>query len=144
MWNKSEAHYRGTHFWSSLGARYSARRKQDAVLKYVHQARHADEHGVGLISETGKPQSRVIGPGVVMPGSRVTGGGTFYLAPGSTVKVFVDPETVIARDVTNKGTIFQVPAVTGNARPGSVVALARHALAFYDDLFRDIDAAGGD
>jgi hypothetical protein len=143
VWNKSEAHYKGKPFWGGIKSKYSARRNQDLVLRYVQQARHADEHGVELISEVANPQTRVMGPGIVMPGSSFTGGGDFNLASGSTVRVVIDPATIIARDVTNRGTSFSAPVVSGNARPHSV-AIAQHAILFYDDLFRDIDAAGGD
>lgn len=143
VWNKSEAHYRGEPFWTGIRARYSTRRKQDLVLEYVHQARHADEHGVDLISEVASAQTRVMGLGTII-GGKIVGGGDFDLAPGSTVSVLIDPATIVAREVTNRGVRFAVPSVPGNGRPHSVIAIARHALQFYDDLFRDIDAAGGD
>lgn len=143
VWNKSEAYYKGEAFWGRIRQKFSARRKSDPVLQYVHQARHADEHGVQLISEVADSQTRVSGPGTIMPGSKITGGGDSYLAPGSTATVAIDPSTIVARDVTNRGDTYPVPAVQGAVRPHAVIELARHAVRFYADLFSDIDLEGG-
>jgi len=143
VWNKSEAFYKKEPFWSRLQQKFAALRKQDLVLQYVHQARHADEHGIDLISEIVHARTRVMGPGTIMPGSKIIGGAEFLLAPGSTVTVAIDPATVDARSVKNRGLTFAVPAVPGAIRPHSVLEMARYASKFYSDLFKEIDLEGG-
>jgi hypothetical protein len=55
----------------------------------------------------------------------------------------VIPATVLSTPVTNKGVTYQPPVLDGNARP-SVLHIAEEAIKFFDDLFADIDAAGGE
>lgn len=140
-WNKCEVHYKGTEFWGRLLPKYSAMRKQNPVLVYVHQARHADEHGIQPIAHH-QAASTTIGNGVLTGGTKITGGGIAVIGPGSTAELTINPATVLANPVTNRGQTYPPPVVNG--RPYSVLQLAEAAIGIYDDLFAEIDAASGD
>ncbi len=66
-WNRCEAYYKGKPFWGPLLPKYSARRSNDSLLRYLHQARHADEHGIDL-SYLVQSGSTTIGPGTYTGG----------------------------------------------------------------------------
>ena len=141
-WNKCEAHYRGRSFWGPLLPKYSTRRKQDPILIYVHQARHVDEHGIDPIMHRQEASTIVTG-GTLTGGTRITGGGEYIIGSGSTATVEIVPATVLSNPVTNQGKTYHPPALDGSATP-PVLRIAEEAIKFYDDLFSEIDAAGGD
>lgn len=141
-WNKCEAHYRGTSFWGPLLPKYSTRRKQDPILIYVHQARHVDEHGIHPIMHRQEASTNVSG-GTLTGGTCITGGGEYIVGPGSTATFEIVPATVLSIPVTNKGKTYQPPVLDGIATP-PVLRIAEEAIKFFDDLFSEIDVAGGD
>jgi len=53
------------------------------------------------------------------------------------------PATVLSNPVTNQGKTYQPPTLDGRAAP-PVLRIAEEAIKFFDDLFSEIDAAGGD
>ncbi len=65
------------------------------------------------------------------------------LGSGSTATIKVTPSDVLANPVTNRGVTFNPPVLGGNANP-SVLRIAEKAIKFFDDLFIEIDKAGGD
>lgn len=141
-WNKSEAHYKGKTFWAKLLPKYSARRKHEDVLIYVHQARHADEHGIKPIAHE-QLGSTVISAGTVTGGSHIVGGGEYDVGPGSTATIKVTPSDVLSAPVQNCGKTYVPPKLDGSSNP-PVIRIAEEAIKFFDDLFAEIDAAGGD
>ncbi|MGC1172227.1 hypothetical protein [Polaromonas sp.] len=140
-WNKCEAHYKGSAFWGRLLAKYSAIRKRDPLLVYVHQARHVDEHGIQMISRQ-QAGTTTIGSGVLTGGTQITGGGVAIIGSGSTAPVTINPITVIAIPVVNRGQTYPPPVMNG--RTPSVLQLADASMLIYDNLFAEIDAANGD
>lgn len=140
-WNKCEAHYKGSAFWGPLQPKYSTRRKQEPVLIYVHQARHVDEHGVQPIVQVLHGRT-VVSRGTLTGGTNITGGGDYNLGLGSTSVIEVMPSAVLSNAVTNHGRTYQPPMLEGSATP-PVLRIAEEAIKFFDDLFADIDAAGG-
>lgn len=141
-WNKCQAQYEGKAFWGPLQPKYSARRKQDPVLIYVHQARHVDEHGIQPIAQV-QPASTVVSNGTLTGGTKITGGNEYVLGHGSTATIKVVPATVLSNPVMNKGRTYAPPTLDGSTTP-PVLRIAEEAIKFFDDLFADIDAAGGD
>lgn len=141
-WNKCEAHYKGKTFWGPLQPKYSTRRKQDPTLIYVHQSRHVDEHGIQPIAQV-QHASTVVSGGTLTGGTRITGGGEYNLGSGSTATIEIKPATVRSNPVTNKGRTYPPPTLDGSATP-PVLRIAEEAIKFFDDLFTEIDAAGGD
>ncbi len=141
-WNKCEAQYKGQAFWGPLLPKYSARRKHSECLIYVHQARHVDEHGIQAIAQV-QPGSTNVYAGVLTGGTQITGGGTYALGPGSTSAIKVTPANVQVVRVTNYGQNYDPPVLDGSPNP-PVLRVAEEAIKFFDDLFSEIDAAGGD
>lgn len=141
-WNRCEAHYKGQACWTPLLPKYSAKRKQDSLLQYVHQARHADEHGLSLVAE---PQASftVVSGGTIQGGSVIRGDGPSFIAPGSTAKVVFHPATVVANPVWNRGQRYDPPVLHGRDRP-PVLPVAEEAIRFYAQLFQEIEERGGD
>lgn len=141
-WNKCEAHYKGKAFWGPLQPKYSAKRKHDPILIYVHQARHVDEHGILPIAQR-QNASTIVSNGTLTRGTRIVGGGEYNLGSSSTATVEVLPATVLSNPVTNKSITYQPPVLDGSVTP-PVLLIAEEAIKFFDDLFAEIDAAGGD
>lgn len=141
-WNKAEGHYKGQQYWNKLLPKYASERKNDPVLIYVHQARHVDEHGLDSITQIQKASTTVWG-GTIMPGSVITGGQVPQLAAGSTVQYRINPATILSKAVVNRQVVFEPPPLNGHAAP-PVLDIAIQALQFYQRLFAEIDAAGGD
>jgi hypothetical protein len=141
-WNKCKAYYAGNPFWGPLLPKYSAQRSNEPLLQYVEQARHADEHGIDPSSQV-QLGSTIVGPGTYTVGTTIVGGGPSVLGPGSTGSVTVNPATVTTRSVKNRGVTFDPPVLNGKSNP-RVIDVAREALKFYENLFSEIDAAGGD
>jgi hypothetical protein len=141
-WNRCAAYYRGKPFWGALENKYKSHRKVDPLLQYVHQARHADEHGLAPIAHV-RPGFTTVGPGTILGGSKIVGGAPSVVAPGSTAKVEFTPTTIAAGPVVNRGDTYDPPVINGDVRP-PVLAVAELAVKFYEELFREIDEAGGD
>lgn len=141
-WNRCEAHYAGQPFWGRLNPTFSARRKRETLLQYVHQARHADEHGLAPIAQA-HPAFSVVSGGTLLGGSKIVGNGPSYLAPGSTATVIFNPATIVANPVINRGVTYDPPVLKGRPQP-PVLQIAEAAIRFYEELFHEIDAAGGD
>lgn len=141
-WNKCEAHYKGKPFWGPLLPKYSTKRKHDPALIYVHQARHVDEHGISPITQI-QPSSTIISNGTLTGGTYITGGGGYIQGAGSTATIAIVPAEVCSNPVTNHGITYQPPTLKGNRFP-PVLEIAEEAIVFFDDLFSEINAAGGD
>ncbi len=141
-WNRCGAYYKDKAYWGQLLPKHAALRGNDSLLQFVQQARHADEHGID-------PSSRVqlgyttLGPGTYTGGTTIVGGSKFVLGPGSTGSVSVTPSAVRTKPVVNRGVTFHPPLLHGQPNP-LVLDVAREALKFYEGLFAEIDAAGGD
>jgi len=141
-WNRCAAYYKSKPFWVALESRYKDLRKADPLLQYVHQARHADEHGLLPVSHI-RSGFTTVGSGTIKGGSKVHGGGPSSLAPGSTALVKFTPATVVAGPVVNCGDTYLPPEIDGDAHP-PVLKIAGAAIKFYEELFRELDIAGGD
>ena len=141
-WNKCDAYYKGKGFWGPLHPKYSARRKQDSTLIYVHHARHVDEHGIQPVAQVQHGSTKIFS-GILTGGTRITGGGECTLGLGSTATIEVIPTTVRSNPVTNHGKTYTPPTLHGSSSP-PVLCIAEEAIKFYDDLFAEIDTAGGD
>lgn len=141
-WNRCSAYYKGRSFWGSLEPKFATQRANDPLLVYVHQARHADEHGIAPSSKT-QLGFTSLSPGTYTGGTTIFGGGGYALGAGSTGRVSVHPASVRAQPVVNRGVEYHPPISSGDSNP-PVVKLAKEALKFYEALFAQIDAAGGD
>jgi hypothetical protein len=142
-WNKCETQYKGQAFWGPLFPKYSAKRKHSDVLVYVHHARHANEHGIQAIAQV-QPGSTTVDAGSVLTGgSQIIGGGAYVLGYGSVANVKVTPSYVQAARVIVRGQGYEPPVLDGSLNP-PVLRVAEESIKFFDDLFAEIDAAGGD
>jgi len=141
-WNRCSAYYKGKPFWGPLEPKYATQRTQDQLLKYVQQARHADEHGIAPSSQLQSGFS-TLSPGTYTGGTSISGGGPFVLGAGSTGRVSVHPASVRTQAVVNRGVEYHPPVLDGISNP-PVVKVAQEALKFYESLFSELDLAGGD
>ena len=141
-WNRCEAYYKGKLFWGALLPKYAGQRANASLLQYVKQARDADEHGIDPPYQV-HPGSTTVGRGKLTGGTTLVGGGPCALGPGSTASVTVRPTSVRTKPVVNRTVTFNPPVLNGESNP-PVVEVAREALKFYESLFAEIDAAGGE
>lgn len=141
-WNKCEAHYKRKKFWGPLLPKFAARRKRDPILIYVQQARHADEHGIQPIAQVQRAAT-IISKGILTGGTHIKAGGEYVLGPGSTANIKVIPAAVLSKQVINQGKTYDPPILEESTAP-PVLRIAEEAIKFFDDLFAEIDANGGD
>lgn len=118
-------------------------RENDELLMYLHQARHAEEHGLDEIVGT-RPPSLGINPG---PGgvSFGPGGTTFSVGPeGATVvgdwsgslKLTYNPPALILVPVTNRNVVYNPPQthLNSNVSGESPTQIAKRAIDYCDAL----------
>ncbi len=141
-WNRCLAYYKGKSFWGPREPKFAAQRANDPLLVYIHQARHADEHGIAPSSKT-QLGFTSLGTGTYTGGTSISGGGAYVLGAGSTGSVSVHPASVRAQRVVNRGVEYQPPVLSEDSNP-PVVKVAQQGLRFFESLFSEIDAAGGD
>jgi hypothetical protein len=112
--------------------RLTAERRNDPLLKYIEQARHADEHGRQEIAEM-SPGGLGIGVGggsVFIEQLEIRGGKLVQLRgwqgrPGSPIKVEALTARLELKPVVNRGMTFVVPTEhLGQALKGLTPALA--------------------
>jgi hypothetical protein len=89
-------------------------RKQDQLLRYIKNAREADEHGLAKITErsAGGVGINFPGPGSVLVKRGIIGGGRIELEledPTTRVAVTVIPASVKLIEVTNYGDRYEPP-----------------------------------
>jgi hypothetical protein len=120
-------------------------RDSDDLLKYVHQARHADEHGVERITE--QKEGRIaIGPkegdSLEVDYARI-GGGQVVMGPrmAANARVTITPGEVRLVPVRNRGVTYQVPKAHLGKDLESVTLLrvAELADAFLRDKLNEAD-----
>jgi len=97
---------------TSWSGRIKHERKTDELLQYVHQARHADEHGLDDITEKkpGGVKIAVGGEGVHIDRLEIRGGRIVeakFIGKPPTIEVI--PAEVILKPVVNRGLAFAPP-----------------------------------
>ena len=145
VWNKAEAYYGRSPKWSGWSGPFKRARSTDPLLRYLQQARHADEHTVEEI--TGRSEaSFAVGFPDVRSEPRILehlsietdGNGNMTIESSEPLKVtFTPPRTRLA-PVTNRGVRFDVPALhMGRAvDPEDIVGVARLARDYYESMLR--------
>jgi hypothetical protein len=119
------------------------RRKDDPLLAFAHEARHADEHGIEKIARVAKPAKSISlglpdGKSGWLPDLRTNEHGEIvYLKPndGQVLAEFGEPILVL-KSVSNRGRTYQPPSVNG-ARPVSPQDLAQHLQSFLSLAVRE-------
>ena len=109
---RGEIHELFAHSACAWSERLQKTRDQDELLRYVHQARHADEHGLERIAEKqGGELGTTPGDGpayirtiTAIPGKRVS-----IEYSGARPHVTWTPETVVLLPVRNRGLVYPVP-----------------------------------
>jgi hypothetical protein len=135
VWNKASDEFRRNPKWNGWKGTYEQARKKDSLLSYVINARGADEHTVGEITE------RVAGGIGINPAT----GNSLYiesleikdrvLSIKSPQDIRIDfiPGRVKLVPVTNCGRVYVVPTEhLGNTiDPSNVIAIAELSLQYY-------------
>lgn len=145
IWNKAEAHFSRSPKWGGWSGQYHKARKEDPLLRYLFQARNADEHSISEITERA-PSSTMINP--ITPGgplrirSLITGarGEIVHLDIDTPYKIEFVPGRVSLLPIENRGQTYAVPLAHMGSPidPGNVVAVAELAIRFYSGF---LDAA---
>jgi len=95
--------------WSEILQRT---RDQDELLRYVHQARHADEHGLERIAQKQNGELNITagdGPAHIHTITAIPGKGVSIEYRGERPVVTWTPERVVLLPVRNRGVVYPVP-----------------------------------
>jgi hypothetical protein len=113
-------------------------RSEDQLLRYIYQARHADQHSVQDI--LGHTPGRIEIPGPVAINSLIISEGNLVHYDGTQPLTYYPPQIKLVR-VTNRGVDFDPPSEHLGATlvdPGPV-GVARLALAFYGGFLAQVE-----
>lgn len=147
-WNKVQCHFKQSPKWNSWAGKYMKQRREDPLLKYLTNARGADEHTIGEITELA-PGSMTIGAtGGVMRlyGLRMSSSAVVVDAapasPGARLVIAFNPEKTRLLPVINRGVRYDVPTMhLGNAiDPNDVLTIAACGAKYYSGLLDEADA----
>lgn len=137
VWLKCESHFGRSPKWNGWQGQFLTKRKKDPLLRYLHNARNADEHTVTNIVDK-NPDSFKIGP--VGGNGRlrylaIYGDHYEYDADGHVDVSFV-PGQLKLLPVTNRSNVYPPPTEhLGKSLDGAtVVEIARAGLNFYHDV----------
>jgi hypothetical protein len=109
------------------------RRKSDPLLLYLHQARHADEHGLERIADA-QPGSVSIGVGgqsVCIERLELENGIITHLTgsqDGGPLTVRVEEAHLKLNEVENRGVTYGPPICAAHGEPYSAIRAARECL----------------
>jgi len=135
VWNKACDEFRRNPKWNGWKGTYEQTRKKDPLLSYLINARGADEHTVGEITE------RVAGAIGINPAT----GNSLYIESleikdrvlsiksPQDIRIDFTPGRVKLLPVTNYGRVYAVPTehLGSTINPSNVIAIAELGLQYY-------------
>ncbi|MBO0162590.1 hypothetical protein J0692_10140 [Vibrio alginolyticus] len=146
VWNKTE---RGClsfrEKFQPWQGQFSRDRRKDALLKYVKQARDADNHSIQEVAEV-KPGSKTIGFANKKNGSHIESlkivNDNIVEYKGDPLIVQDHPPTVVALKVKNNGNWFNPPREHKGQplKTQHPVEIAELALAYYQNFVTEAEA----
>lgn len=143
--NKVQAYYSKSPKYSGWIGKYTKLRKDDPLLRYLTNARGADEHTVADISARSAGGVAFNPPAgsntLVLKNFRISEGVIYADAPNGVSISFI-PEKVRLLAVKNRGVIYDVPhSHLGEAvDPFDVVGVAEYGLKFYSSVISEAEA----
>jgi hypothetical protein len=146
-WNKLQAEMRQNSKWQGWPPRgeFISTRRDDPLLKYLTNARGADEHGIAALTEL-KPGHLSINPAEgteLNIGKLIIENGTITeLKSPQPLRLEIEPGKAVLAAVVNRGTNYPVPTEhLGLLLPASdPVTIASAGIKYYAEVIRRIDS----
>lgn len=136
VWYKGSSHFGKSPKWNGWKGRFEGLRKNDPLLSYMVNARHADEHTVNEI--VGKEHGGIginaaEGNSLYIERMEINAGNIFIKSP-QKIRVDFLPARTTLLPVTNRGRVYPIPiSHLGNpVDPTNVIAVADRAAQFYE------------
>lgn len=147
-WNKAQAHFMKSPKWHSWAGKYITQRRADPLLKYLTNARGAEEHSVGEITErvSGNMTIGARGGAMHVYGFGMSSRGLFVDAapatPDAELVIGFKPERTKLLPVVNRGVQYDVPtAHLGDAiDPNDVLNISECGVKYYSELLNLAEA----
>ncbi|MDN7803078.1 hypothetical protein [Burkholderia gladioli] len=152
VWNKTESALKGDpKFYNSpITKRVIEQRKTDELLVYLIQARNADEHGVESLTESRRGGYGIspANPGkpLIINSAKIRNGRLVEFDSPTEVSVKIIPPKTIALPVKNRGKIYVPPTshLGSSVSDASLIDLATLGIIYYEQVFKELEAAGWD
>lgn len=152
LWNKTEASLKGDpRFYNSPWVKeVQTARKNDPLIRYIAQARHADEHSHEGITHLQRGSVSINPPvpngHLHIRNLRISGGRMTLDAPNGAWIAF-EPSGVFPKPVKNRGHVYDVPTEhLGKPLPqgSTLIDFATLGVDFYDRIVRGLEGDGWD
>lgn len=143
VWYKATNHFSRSPKWNGWKGKYEQARKKDPLLSYLKNARGADEHTVGEISER-EPGGIGINPaeGNSLYIEKMTiNRGVINIQSPQKIRIAFIPAKMKLLPVTNSGRIYKVPTEHFGAKinPKNVIEIAEIAIEFYSKFLEEAE-----
>lgn len=149
VWYKTQASLKGDpkYVKCQTVTRVTQAIKEDELIRYLHMARHTEEHTVNPVSrrQPGRMTINGVGPNnsLYIRRLEIRNGQVLLDAPlGATVNI--EPARVTPEDIQNKYGKFSIPKshLGKSLEDTSLLALAALGLTFYRNVFAELEADG--
>ena len=146
VWNKAQDHYKRSPKWDGWKGKYIKFRKEDPLLKYLTNARGADEHTVSDITHNTPGELKIglklsnANRFIVLKRAEVYETGVYIETtsndPDAEVILHFSPEKIQLLPVVNRGTTYKVPTshMGKEIDPNNVIEIAKMGLSFYESF----------
>lgn len=143
VWNKSAHHFGKSPKWNGWQCKYLKLRKHDPLLSYFINARGADEHTVGEITE--RQQSRFdvkMTKQTAYVKSIVIENGIVTEVSGTGLAFEFQPARVRLLPITNRGIMHPLPTqhLSQPVDPYNLLEIAEKGVSFYADFLKEAEA----
>jgi hypothetical protein len=142
--NKAAAHFHRSPKWSGWQSRFARLRKDDPLLCYLMQARHADEHTVNQIVDR-EPERVGINPAQgdsLYIERMVIRNGTLSIRSPQALRIDFSPARTRLLPAINRGQTYPVPTshLGQSIEPDNALLAAGLALEFYQSALSEAEA----
>lgn len=144
VWHKANDQYRRSPSWRGWMGKYKTLRDQDPLLRYLTNARNADEHSIQDITKQ-LPGGVGIRPAegnvLIVKEMRIENGKWWINSPSPITIVFSPAKTRLL-PVENRGVRYPVPDLhLGSAlNSNNVIEIAERGLSFYENFLVEAEA----
>jgi hypothetical protein len=147
VWEKVEqaCKSRGSKFQPWQG-KYTNFRRKDALVRYLHQARHADQHTLeeSVAFDRGSYSFKLLskpGEGVHIKSLRIDHGRVTHYEGSAAAQIIDQPARPILQRIKNRGKSYNPPTqhLGLPLKDASPLAVADRGLRFYQDLVEDAE-----
>jgi hypothetical protein len=140
VWNKACDEFRRNSKWNGWRGSYEQERKKDPLLSYLINARDADEHTIGEITEQvpgGIGINPATGNSIYIEKMEIKNNSISINSP-QDIRIDFIPGRVKLLPVTNYGRVYAVPTHhLGNpVDPADVIAIANLGFQYYTEFLK--------